>query len=244
MRRKSAKNLAMSAVCVALLIAVQFVLGFVPGVELVTVILLAFCYAFGIFYGLLSATAFSLLRCLVFGFVPNVVVLYLVYYNLFALLFGFAGRRKISVYIGLVLPVIVGALCLYFAIQPPPVSILYQKNLQIMLWILFGLMCALAVFLCLLLFNGKLRKKENAKELATVTALAAFCTVCFTLLDDVISPLVLGYSAEATVAYFYTGFLTMLPQTICASVSVFLLFPVLKKLFFRAANRQEKLGEI
>ncbi|MDE6273793.1 MAG: hypothetical protein K2L87_01935, partial [Clostridiales bacterium] len=90
------------------------------------------------------------------------------------------------------------------------------------------------------LFVGKFKGKENAKQRASVTALAAFCTVCFTLFDDVITPLIYGYSADATVAYFYTGFLTMLTQTICATVSVFLLFPVLKKLFFRAANRREK----
>ena len=41
--RGAAQTIAVCAVMTALLIAVQYVLGFVPGVELVTVFLLVFC---------------------------------------------------------------------------------------------------------------------------------------------------------------------------------------------------------
>ena len=44
--------------------------------------------------------------------------------------------------------------------------------------------------------------------------------MCFTLLDDVLTPLFYGYSFDAAVAYFYTGFFAMLPQTICTLVTL------------------------
>ena len=76
---KSAKFIVQSALCTALLIGAQFALSGVKGVELVTILFLCFCYKYGVKQGLLVATAFSLLRCFVFGFFPNVIVLYLVY---------------------------------------------------------------------------------------------------------------------------------------------------------------------
>ena len=89
----AAKEIAVISVFTALLIGGQFVLSFVAGVEIVTVLLLCFCYSFGAVRGMLAATAFSLLRCIIFGFFPTVVILYLIYYNLFAAVFGFAGRK-------------------------------------------------------------------------------------------------------------------------------------------------------
>ena len=65
----------------AALIAVQYALGFISGVELVTAVFASFCYAFGTKSGVLTAVAFSLLRCVIFGFMPNVVLLYLIYYT-------------------------------------------------------------------------------------------------------------------------------------------------------------------
>lgn len=214
-----AKKIAACAVMVALLIAVQFVLSFVSGVELVTVLLLCFCYVFGAACGMLVATAFSLIRCLLFGFMPNVVLLYLIYYNLFALLFGSLRKHKLPVWVCPILLALLAGGSAYFAIAGIPISILYQNKIRIMFWVLFGIAVALLLVYIILVFCNK-----KSKELASITALAAFCTALFTLLDDVISPLILGYGMEATLAYFYTSFLAMLPQTICASVSVFLLF--------------------
>ena len=219
-------QLVCCAVMTALLIAVQYVLGFVSGIELVTVLFLSFCYVFGAKCGLLTGVAFSLLRCLLFGFVPNVILLYLVYYSLFALLFGFVGKRRPSVWLCPALLAVLAAACAYFALSGLPISILYQARVSVMLWILFGISLAILIFYIALLIA---KKGEQGRELAAVTALAAFCTVMFTLLDDVITPLFMGYSAETAAAYFYTGFMAMLPQTICAAVSVFALFLPLKK---------------
>ena len=98
-RALSAGRLAACAVMCALLLVVQYVLSFVPGVELVTALLLAFCYFFGCACGMLTATAFSLLRCFLFGFEPGVLLLYLLYFNAFALLFGHLGKRAVAAWI-------------------------------------------------------------------------------------------------------------------------------------------------
>lgn len=90
---RAAKEIALNGVFTALLIGGQFVLSGISGVEIVTVLLLSFSYYFGIRRGLFVANAFSLLRCLIFGFFPNVIILYLVYYNLFVLAFGLLGIR-------------------------------------------------------------------------------------------------------------------------------------------------------
>lgn len=91
---RSAKESAYIALFVALLISSQLLLSFFVGVELVTVLLISFSYAFGIRMGGAAATAFSLLRGFVFGFFPNVLILYLIYFNAITLLFGFLGKIK------------------------------------------------------------------------------------------------------------------------------------------------------
>ena len=89
---RGAGYVAVAAVFTALLLGAQYALWFVKGVEVVTVLLLVFSYRFGVRCGVLSAVAFSLLRCLLLGFFPNVVILYLIYYPLFAACFGILGN--------------------------------------------------------------------------------------------------------------------------------------------------------
>jgi hypothetical protein len=91
-QRAIAKNCAYIAVFVALTIAAQLCFAAIPGVELVTVLFVTFSFAFGCRSGMIAATAFSLLRQLVFGFSATVLLLYLIYFNLLALLFGFLGK--------------------------------------------------------------------------------------------------------------------------------------------------------
>ena len=232
----AAHAIATCAVMTALLIAVQYALGFVPGVELVTVFLLAFCYVFGAKYGVIVATAFSLLRCFVWGFYPNIIVLYLIYFNAFALLFGLLGGRErpVAVWVCPVLLALLAAGCMAGALIGIPVSVLYRARLSAMLWALFGVLAGLlALYIALWAVGG--RRAGQGREAASLAALAALCTVCFTLLDDVLTPLFYGYSFDAAVAYFYAGFFAMLPQTICTVLSVLLRFYPLHKVFAQAA---------
>lgn len=89
---KTAKEISLLGVFIALLIGGQFVLSAVSGVEVVTVLAVSFFYFFGVKRGVVLATSFSLIRCLVFGFFANVVLLYLIYYNALAVLFGLIGK--------------------------------------------------------------------------------------------------------------------------------------------------------
>lgn len=91
--KSTAREIANLAVFVALVIAAQFALSFVAGVELVTVLFVAYAFTFGIRRGMLAATAFSLLRMVVFGVFLNVLVLYLIYYNALAACFGVLGNK-------------------------------------------------------------------------------------------------------------------------------------------------------
>lgn len=89
---RAAKESAYLAVFVALVIAAQLALSLLPGVELVTVLFVAYAFVFGVRRGMLAATAFSLLRMLLFGFYPSVLILYLVYYNGLTAAFGGIGK--------------------------------------------------------------------------------------------------------------------------------------------------------
>ena len=224
----NAKRIAVCAVSVALLIALQFTLSMVPGVELVTVLLLCFCYTFGVCMGLITATAFSLLRCILFGFNINVIVLYLIYYNLFAVLFGFLGKKTIPSWICYAILSIVAAVSAYFAIVGLPISILYKRQVTIMLWAVFSIAVALIIMYTVLLIKNRGR---GGREIAAVAALAAVCTLCFSLLDDVITPLIYGYTPDAAKAYFVASLYVMIPQTLCTLISVSLLFRPLVTVF-------------
>ncbi len=92
-RAHPAKECAYIAVFVALVIATQIALSALPGVEVVTLLFISYAYAFGWKRGVISATAFTLLRQMVFGFFPTVLILYLIYYNALALVFGGFGAK-------------------------------------------------------------------------------------------------------------------------------------------------------
>ena len=223
-----AKRVAVCAVAVALLIAVQFTLSMIPGVELVTVLLLCFCYTFGICMGMITATCFSLLRCILFGFYPNVLVLYLIYYNIFALIFGWIGRRKVSPWLCILIMVCASVLSAYFAATGLPISALYRRKLSVLLWVTFAISTAILIMYCVL---SGLDRNKGVKEAASVTMIGVVCTICFTLLDDVISPLFYGYGKDAAWAYFLASLYVMIPQTLCTMLSVFVLFKPLTKVF-------------
>ena len=153
--------------CVALLIGGQMALSGVSGIEIVTVMLLCFCFHYGIRHGIAVATSFSLLRCFFFGFQVNVIVLYLVYYNVFALFFGWLGKR----------------------------------------------------------ITGRI----SLPKLCVIVASAMVFTVLFTMLDNVITPLIFAFHKNAAAVYFAQSLYALVPQTICTMVTVSILFvPLIK----------------
>jgi hypothetical protein len=155
------------AMCVALLIGGQMALSGVSGIEIVTVMLLCFCFHSGIRYGVAVATTFSLLRCFFFGFQVNVIVVYLVYYNVFALFFGWLGKR----------------------------------------------------------ITGKI----TLPKLCVIVASAMVFTVLFTMLDNVITPLIFAFHKNAAAVYFAQSLYALVPQTICTMATVSILFvPLIK----------------
>lgn len=89
---KSAKEIAYVGITVALLIGSQLALSAVSGIEVVTAIFALYCFVFGVIRGITVATTFSIVRCLAFGFFPQVLLLYLIYYNLFAVVIGLFGK--------------------------------------------------------------------------------------------------------------------------------------------------------
>ena len=156
------------AMCVALLIGGQMALSGVSGIEIVTVMLLCFCFHYGVRHGIAVATTFSLLRCFFFGFQVNVIVLYLVYYNLFALFFGWLGKR----------------------------------------------------------ITGRI----SLPKLCVIVASAMVFTVLFTMLDNVITPLIFAFHKNAAAVYFAQSLYALVPQTICTMVTVSILFVPLTKI--------------
>ena len=88
----TAKKTAICGAFCALLLATQYVFNAIKGVELVTLLFVTFCFTFGGVCCFLVAVAFCLLRCLIYGFFPSVVVLYLIYYPMLALAASALGK--------------------------------------------------------------------------------------------------------------------------------------------------------
>ena len=127
---KSARDIAVLGTMVAVMIAGQLVLGAIAGIEIITVLLATYCFINGPLKGVIVATVFSLVRCLVFGFFPQVIILYLIYYNLFALILGLLGRvceNKKTVIKILLVTVIACALTLCFTLLDNFLSIYVFK---------------------------------------------------------------------------------------------------------------------
>ena len=163
----TAKHLAMIGVYIALIIGGQLILSGIVGVEIVTALIVIFCYKFGIRDGVTLVTAFSLLRCFIFGFFPSVLILYLIYFNFLAVVIGL-------------------------------ISIAFKRKL-------------------------------NRLSFVVLLFAVALLTACFTLLDDIISPLYYGYDKKATKAYFIASLPVILTQVPISTLAFgFLAFPIHK----------------
>ena len=128
-----AKKIAICGAFCALLIVVQYAFSAIKGVELVTLFFVAFCFTFGGLYGLLVAFSFSLLRVLLYGFFPNVLILYLVFYPTLALAAGGLGKRlKESSNVKQLIAIILFALLftVYFSALDCVITPLFYKYAQ------------------------------------------------------------------------------------------------------------------
>lgn len=231
-----AKEVAYIAITCALLIGGQYVFSFVVGVEIVTLILACFSFCLGIRRGVILAAAFSLLRCIIFGFSPTALILYLVYYPLLAAVFGGLGHIKNETFesfplyfaavVNVLLLGIAAACAVLYGFDLIKTSRIYKYTLYALLWVIFALCACLCLVFDGLLIAKKVFKKNTAAALKVITfsSVGAVCTILFTLFDDVITPLFYGYSRDTALAYFYTSFTAMLPQVICTIVSFSTLF--------------------
>ncbi|MGN1372834.1 MAG: hypothetical protein ACI4VK_02165 [Candidatus Coproplasma sp.] len=84
------------------------------------------------------------------------------------------------------------------------------------------------LFVLLFAFIGKRFKGElTAVRLIIIVCTAALANACFTLLDDIITPLFYSFDLATAKAYFLTSLPTMATQVICTVITVSLLFPPL-----------------
>ena len=164
---RSAKECAFIAVFVATTVSVQIALSFVPGVEIVTVMFVAYSFVMGVKRGVISAVAFALIRQIFFGFAPTVLILYLIYFPMLTIGFGFLGGR----------------------------------------------------------LNNPL------KYLIPLSLFACICTVFFTMIDNILTPLWYGYGEKSTWLYFTASLPFMITQVICTAISAVCLFFPLYKIF-------------
>ena len=81
---KSAKRVAFAGVMGALLVVSKFALSFIPNVEVVTTLLVAFCFVFG-FDGVVSSLVFCTLDVIIYPPSIDVIVSYYIYWNLMAI---------------------------------------------------------------------------------------------------------------------------------------------------------------
>lgn len=124
----AAKEISLISIFTALLVGGQFVLSGISGVEVVTVLLLSFSFYFGIKRGLFVANAFSILRCFIFGFFLNVIILYLIYFNLFVVVFGLLGKkfkRSINIKRHIVLLAVAVLMTIFFTMLDNIIATLY-----------------------------------------------------------------------------------------------------------------------
>lgn len=80
----SAKRIAFAGVMGALLVVSKFALSFIPNVEVVTTLLVAFCFVFG-FDGVIASLIFCTADIILYPPSLDVIISYYVYWNLLAI---------------------------------------------------------------------------------------------------------------------------------------------------------------
>jgi hypothetical protein len=230
------REVAYIAVMCALLIGGQYVFSFIVGVEIVTLLLVCFSTVFGARRGIILSLSFSLLRSILYPFSLTALILYLIYYPALSAIFGLLGHIKKDTYknfppiYALIINIVLVAICaisiILFALGVIKVSKYYKAMINTLLIVIAVISAVLCITFDVLFAINKLHKKDLSDILCTLSlaTIAGVCTIFFTLLDDVITPLVYGYSSLTWLAYFYSSFTAMLPQTVCTFVTVSTLY--------------------
>ena len=92
---KSAKRLAFAGVMGALLVVSKFSLSFIPNVEVVTTLLIAYCFVFG-FDGVVASLVFCLADVILYPPSIDVIISYFIYWNLLAITVAIFKELKIK----------------------------------------------------------------------------------------------------------------------------------------------------
>lgn len=160
---KSAKEIALVAVYVALLLGGQYALSSIPNVEVVTLLIACFGFYFGIVRGVTVVTLFSLLRCFIFGFFPTAIVLYLVYFNFLSVVFsllGIAFKKSVNLWKMVIIVVVVCATTclftllddvitpLFFGFAPHEYKIYFYASLPYMLTQVISAFVSVSLLFC------------------------------------------------------------------------------------------------
>ena len=95
---KSAKRLAFAGVMGALLVVGKFAFSFIPNVEVVTTLLIAYCFVFG-FDGVISSLVFCTLDVIIYPPSIDVVISYYIYWNLMAITIATLSKLKVKNFI-------------------------------------------------------------------------------------------------------------------------------------------------
>lgn len=246
-----AREIAYIAVECALLLGAQYAFSFVVGIEVVTVLLATFSYAFGARRGAVSALAFSFLRCAIYGFDPTTVITYVIYYPLLAIIFGLLAKvpdesfarpsPAVAIAANLLLCALAAACAACASLDVIALGEIWKTTVNVLLWVICGVCGALLILFDTLFLLTKAGKAKGGRVLKTVTltAVASVCTVCFSLLNDGIFALFYGLGREAALAYFYTSFTAIAPQTTCTAASMLLLFYPLTAALKRVATAKK-----
>ena len=81
------------------------------------------------------------------------------------------------------------------------------------------------------LISKAVKGEYSIKTHIILTVIAVVLTACFTLIDDVITPIMYSYSPKAVKIYFMASLTVMIPQMICSLATVItLFFPLYKAL--------------
>lgn len=110
-------------------------------------------------------------------------------------------------------------------------ALLFSLLRQFIFGVFPNVLCLYLVYFSFLALVFGLIGHRGGHRRGILVLVASLCTVCFTLLDNVLTPLWYGYSMEATKVYFYASFTTLVPHVICVAVTVGVLFVPLCRLF-------------